>query len=299
MLAAHGEPFDSPDHLFEVKWDGTRSLCYVDDSGLRLINRRKVNMTFRYPDLDFLQNLPKGTILDGEIVVFKDGIPHFDSLQAREQSRTNLKITGAAKAKPATFIAFDALYDRYNNVMNECLTDRRNRARDLVAQLKNPHLIMSEGITGDGCAYFQSAVERGLEGMMAKKLDSRYLPGKRNDCWIKIKRQLDLATVIIGFVQEETGTKKDFSALIVATPGDDGKLCAVGKVGSGFNELVRNKINDFLWSHIRETPVIPCVEKGGIWVEPELYCMVRCMERTATGQLRAPVFGGLYGSDSR
>jgi ATP-dependent DNA ligase len=100
-------------------------------------------------------------------------------------------------------------------------------------------------------------------------------------------------------VQEETGTKKDFSALIVATPGEEGKLCSVGKVGSGFNDLVRNKINEFLWTHIRATPVVACDEKQGIWVEPELYCMVRCMERTATGQLRAPVFGGLYGRDSR
>jgi bifunctional non-homologous end joining protein LigD len=299
MLASSSEPFDSPNHLFEIKWDGTRALCYVDSDGVRLMNRRRVNMTFRYPDLSFLSELPRGTILDGEIIVLKDGIPHFDSLQVREQSRTQLKISGAVKSRPARFIAFDCLYDRYSNVMSEVLTDRRNRARDVVSKLKHPHLIMSEGVTGDGRAYFQQAVERKLEGVMAKLLTSPYLAGKRNDCWIKIKRHHELAAVVIGFTQEETGTKKDFAALIVATPESDGTLTAVGKVGSGFNGVVRDKINSFLWAHIRKTPVVACVEKGGIWVEPELYCMVRCMERTATGQLRAPVFGGLYGRDSQ
>jgi bifunctional non-homologous end joining protein LigD len=299
MLAMSGEPFDSSDHLFEIKWDGTRSLCYIEDGGVRLMNRRKVNMTFRYPDLSFLSDLPIGTVLDGEIIVMREGIPHFDSLQVREQSRTQLKIEGAAMARPASFIAFDCLYDRYNNVMSETLVDRRSRARDAIAALKNPRLIMSEGVTGDGCAYFEQACAKNLEGMMAKVLTSEYLPGKRSDCWIKIKRHQNLATVVIGFTQEETGTKKDFAALIVATPEEDGTLCAVGKVGSGFNEIVRNKINEFLWSHIRDTPVVPCKEKGGIWVEPELYCMVRCMERTSTGQLRAPVFGGLYGRDPK
>ena len=297
MLAASSEPFDSDEHLFEIKWDGTRSLCYVDETGVRLMNRRKVNMTFRYPDLSFLSQLPKGTVLDGEIVVFKDGIPHFDSLQVREQSRTQLKISGAVKSRPATFIAFDCLYNRYQNVMSEVLTDRRDRAREIVTNLKNPRLVMSEGVVGEGCAYFQQAVEKNLEGVMAKEVTSAYLPGKRNDCWIKIKRHQELAAVVIGFTQEETGTKKDFAALIVATAEADGKLTAVGKVGSGFNGMVRDKINAFLWNHIRKTPVVPCVEKGGIWVEAELYCMVRCMERTATGQLRAPVFGGLYGRD--
>jgi DNA ligase D-like protein (predicted ligase) len=297
MLAESGEPFDSPDHLFEVKWDGTRSLCYVDDAGLRLINRRRINMNFRYPDLEFLKDLTPGTVLDGEIIVLRDGIPHFDSLQVREQSRTALKISGAVQARPATFIAFDCLYDRYTNVMSQPLTERRDRARNIVATLNNPRLVMSEGITGDGCAYFQQVVERKMEGVMAKVLTSPYLPGKRSDCWIKIKRHHELAAVVIGFTQEETGTKKDFGALIVATPEADGTLTAVGKVGSGFNEQVRNKINEFLWTHLRDAPVVPCKEKGGIWVEPELYCMVRCMERTATGQLRAPVFGGLYGRD--
>jgi bifunctional non-homologous end joining protein LigD len=146
-------------------------------------------------------------------------------------------------------------------------------------------------VTGEGKAYYDAAVERGLEGVVAKRLDSRYFPGKRADCWLKIKRCETFAAVIIGFVPEGT---RDFGALIVATE-INGTLTSVGKVGSGFTDRVRDEINGFLWGHLRETPVVPSKVRG-IWVEPKLYCLVRCMERTPSGQLRAPVFGGLHGS---
>src|SRR4051794_4444788 len=88
MLAEYGEPFDSEEYLFEIKWDGTRALAFVDSTGtFRLINRRRVDLNGRYPDLSFLGQLPPGTVFDGEIVVLKNGKPEFNSVQSREQAR--------------------------------------------------------------------------------------------------------------------------------------------------------------------------------------------------------------------
>jgi DNA ligase D-like protein (predicted ligase) len=292
MLARPGAAFDSDQHLFEVKWDGTRALCYVEAGKVRLMNRRRRDIDFRYPDLDCLARLPAGTVLDGEIVVLRpDGSPDFEGLQVREQRQSPLKIATAARSRPATYIVFDQLYDRYRDVTSEPLTRRRERARKTLSRCATPRLVMSEGIVGRGRAYFEQAVAKGLEGVVAKRLDSPYLPGKRTDCWIKIKRQEILAAVVIGFVPEG---KDDFAALIVAIE-ENAELRSVGKVGSGFTRQVRDRINRFLWANLREAPVIPCRTKG-LWVEPTLYCTVRCMERTPSGQLRAPVFGGLHGS---
>jgi ATP-dependent DNA ligase len=153
-------------------------------------------------------------------------------------------------------------------------------------------MIMSQGVTGDGKAYFEQACAAGLEGVVAKRLSSPYLPGKRTEAWIKIKRQQIYCCVVIGFTPAETASGKedrDFAALVIAADVD-GQLECVGRVGSGFDGPLRRRINDYLWSHLTPKPVIPCKEKGARWVEPGLYCNVRCMERTPGGQLRAPAF---------
>jgi DNA ligase D-like protein (predicted ligase) len=290
MLAKAGEPFDSDRHLFEIKWDGTRALAFIDRRGHQLLNRRRVDMTDRYPEMEFLsKNLPKGTILDGEIVVLRNGKPDFNALQKREHARSARKITMVSRSTPATFIAFDLLFDSYEVLIERPLSERRERLRELVDECDHPRLIMSEGVVGSGTQYFAEACKLGLEGVVAKRLDSPYLPGQRTDCWIKIKRQETYACAVIGFTRAET-VRPDFSALVIASE-IDGKFQCVGRVGSGFDGKLRDRINGFLWSHLREQPVIPCREKA-LWVEPGLYCEVRCMERTKGGMLRAPVFVG-------
>src|SRR5689334_18130003 len=109
MLAKSGKPFDSDQHLFEIKWDGTRALAFVDRE-VRLLNRRRIEIGFRYPDLVDLSKLPRGTVLDGEIVVMRDGKPDFAALQSREQTRTPIRIASLAARTPATFVVFDQLY---------------------------------------------------------------------------------------------------------------------------------------------------------------------------------------------
>jgi bifunctional non-homologous end joining protein LigD len=280
MLAKAGPPFDSGRHLFEVKWDGTRALAFVDRRGHQLLNRRRVDMTARYPEFD------------GEIVVLKGGKPDFNALQKREHARSKRKISMVSQSTPATFIAFDLLFDCFELLIDQPLEQRRERLREVVSRCDKPRLIMSEGIVGPGAAYFAEACKLGLEGVVAKRLDSPYTPGKRSDAWIKIKRQEHYACAVIGFVPAE-GAAQDFSALVLAAE-IDGQMTCVGRVGTGFDAALRERINTYLWSHLREQPVVRCRERAR-WVEPGLYCTIRCMERTRGGQLRAPVFEELYG----
>jgi ATP-dependent DNA ligase len=295
MLAKPGKPFDSDRYLFEVKWDGTRAITYVDAPGrLRIMNRRKHDIAWRYPEFQFLaQELRPGTVLDGEIVVLdKFGKPDFSALQSREQVRPTARWKRQVRQRPATYMVFDQLYDEYRTLMSWRCEERRDMAARTVRDLGSRYAVMSEGVIGAGIEYFKRADWRGLEGVVAKRIDSPYLPGKRTDAWVKIKRSVEIPCVVIGFDPEGT---KDFGALLVAaqpTPGE-GELAFCGKVGSGFDAALRSEINALLWWHLRNDPVVPCGQKRARWVDPVIYCTVRCMERTASGQMRAPAFGRL------
>jgi bifunctional non-homologous end joining protein LigD len=294
MLARPGQPFNDERYSFELKWDGTRSLCFIDAPGVvRLMNRRTRDMSARYPELcECLRTLPPGTLLDGEIIVpGADGCPDFERLQLREAARNPVSIPKLAKTTPATFIVFDQLYADFASCMDEPLRDRRARAKERVGQCGSKQVAFSEGVVGDGSTYFDAVCARGLEGVMAKRLDSRYRPGKRTDAWIKIKRSQEVACVVFGFVPDEEG-RRDFRALVIAAAGADGALRCVGKVGSGFDGDARVAVNTYLWSHPAAKPVVACPYKAR-YVEPSLYCTVRYIERTSDGKLRWPVFRGL------
>jgi ATP-dependent DNA ligase len=167
MLAKPGSPFDSNDYLFEIKWDGTRTLAFIDQSGYRLLNRRHIDMVDRYPEFAFLKKLPAGTILDGEVVVLSQGKPSFQSLMSREQSRSPLKIRSLARNLPATYIVFDLLYEGFQSIMDEPLVIRRDKLRSLVKKCNQPYLILSEGVVGQGKAFFQQVTGQDMEGVIA------------------------------------------------------------------------------------------------------------------------------------
>jgi ATP-dependent DNA ligase len=187
MLAQPGSPFDSDEHLFEIKWDGTRMLAFVDGAGYRLVNRHRGDRTEQYPEFAFLAQAPAGTILDGEMVVLRDGQPDFRRLLSRDQARRPLTIRMLARSLPATYVVFDLLYHRYRSLLTEPLQQRRALLRQLVHELGQPALVLSEGIVGAGTTFFQQVCQLGLEGVVAKRLRSRYRPGRRTRAWIKIK----------------------------------------------------------------------------------------------------------------
>src|SRR6266446_3084385 len=132
MLAKPGVPFDSQEHLFEIKWDGTRVLAFLDSRGYRLVNRHRVDVTDRYPELGFLNDLPAGTVLDGEVVVLRQGKPDFGSLLSRNQTQAPLKIKTLARTFPATYVVFDLLYDRFQSLLALPLVARRQRLEAMI-----------------------------------------------------------------------------------------------------------------------------------------------------------------------
>jgi DNA ligase D-like protein (predicted ligase) len=292
MLAQPGEPFDSDEYFFEIKWDGTRALCFVEKGSYRLVNRRRVDTTDRFPEFGRLAALPAGTVLDGEIVVLKDGRPDFGLLQSREHARGRLRIQTASQSMPATYVVFDLLYQDFHSIMGLPWQERRARLRQLLADYPQPFLVLSDGVVGQGRAFFHEACRRGLEGVVAKRLRSRYLPGRRTDAWIKIKRSESHLCAIIGFVPSEE-RKGDFRSLVLAT-NVDGQLRYCGKVGSGFTEKMRARLNQLLAARPRSKPIVPCKIRAR-WIEPGLYCRISCMERTPGGEFRAPVFEDLEG----
>ena len=185
MLAKPGAPFDSQEHLFEVKWDGTRVLAFVESRGYRLVNRHRVDVTERYPELGFLDHLPAGILLDGEVVVLRQGKPDFGLLLSRNQVRASFKIRSLAKTLPATYVVFDLLYHRFESLLALTMQTRRQRLQTVVRACANARLVFSEGIVGLGRAFFEAVCRQGLEGVVAKRLDGRYRPGRR--AWVKIK----------------------------------------------------------------------------------------------------------------
>ncbi len=195
MLAQPGRPFDSDQHLFEIKWDGIRVLAYVEEAGYRLVSRHGLALGELFPELAGIADLPPGTLLDGELVVLRRGRPDLSLVQSRHQLRSPHKIRIRAQTTPATYIVFDQLYDGYRPLLGMPLTVRRdilcsNLRKNLRKNLCRdgpPRLVFSQGVLGAGRAFFQQVVDRQLEGVVAKRLDSLYRPGRRDGAWIKIK----------------------------------------------------------------------------------------------------------------
>lgn len=284
MHAQLSKPFDSDDHLFEIKWDGTRVLAFIDADRYRLVNRREVDITERFPEFACLQDLPAGTVLDGEVVVLKNGKPQFDLLQSRNHATSELKIRTSSRTMPATYVVFDQLYQDYEPIVQLPLRERREILEATIEPCRGERLMLSEGIEGSGKRYFEEAVRQDLEGVMAKRLASRYQPGQRTDDWLKIKRRSKILCAIVGFIPDGN----DFRSLMLAT-NDDGGLRYCGKVGTGFTAKRRKQMNELLWDQLADKPLVECPEKGN-WLQPGLYCKVSFSEQTKNGELRDPVF---------
>lgn len=280
------EPFDSPDHLFEIKWDGIRCVAFIESALLRLQNRRFTELRERFPELQGLAELPGGTVLDGEIVVLKNGKPSFELLQQRMHQTNPRRIATLSQRLPATLIVFDLLYFRYRSLLAEPLYARRKQLTPLLRKLTDPHVLASESVLEQGKKYFAAARHAALEGIMAKRLDSPYHPGKRSPDWIKIKVPQVGVFDVLGYVPRSGASI--ISALVI---GKDGSL--KGKVGSGFTEAQRAELFHKLHPKkpLRRPPAGRV--KGAVWITSDLRCRVRYLEETSDGKLRAPVFAGL------
>ncbi len=295
MLAeARAEPFDSPDYLFEIKWDGTRCCVFRDAAGLALRNRRHVELGQRYPELHCLRDLPDGTLVDGEIVVLDDGKPSFPKLMQREHLVDPEKIRLASERLPATLMLFDLMYDRGKDLQRRPLIERRNLLEERIADFDSPHVIVPSYVVQRGCDYFAGVERLGLEGIMAKRLQSPYRRGRRSEDWLKIKVSHLGTFAIIGFTQREG--EETVSALVLGLPRKSGWIYK-GKVGTGFTEHQRAEF----FAALRTLPPLSGPPADGPpdahWHNTGLVARIRYFEETETGMLRGPVFDGLTDED--
>ncbi|MDD2834734.1 MAG: non-homologous end-joining DNA ligase [Methanothrix sp.] len=288
MLAVSGQPFNSAEWIFEPKIDGTRCLAEVSERGVRLYNRRLQDIAYRYPEI--AAALPQGAsgcFLDGEIAVFVDSKPSFAKLAERDHQSERMRIEYLASALPASFVVFDILYAEERSVMDLPL---RQRKRILNEELQESEMVaIADSFPEKGEDYFQAALKIGIEGVVAKRLDSAYQPGTRSPDWIKIKKSLKLDLVIGGYIPGKGGRATSFGGLLLGAY-QSGQLHYVGRVGSGFTDRELEEIvAGFLpldHSPFGNAPPTPQVR----WVKPIQVVQVSALEVTLDGHLRAPVF---------
>jgi DNA ligase D-like protein (predicted ligase) len=291
MLAHASQPFDSPRHLFEIKWDGTRAILFVQEGRLRLQNRRLQDITARYPDLAGLPRQIKAAnaILDGELVALSQGRSDFRKLQQREQLADPLKIELASRQVPVTYIAFDVLYLNGKPCLRTPLRERKGILQDILRE--SDQILESRYIREKGKAFFQQAVAQGLEGVMAKAMSSPYLPGQRSRYWLKIKPRGRAICSIVGYSPGRGPRGPYFGSLALATPEAAGWRFR-GMVGSGFSFAELEEITSRLKELRVDSMPVPLAEQvpGVIWVKPDLQCEVTFQEETLRGHFRAPAF---------
>ena len=296
MLARPGElPRDEGKWGFEVKWDGIRTVAFLDHGHITLQGRNFTDFTPRYPEVrDLARELGvRRVILDGEVVAFdSEGRPSFERLQTRMHLASDSAVRRRIKDTPVSYVIFDLLYLDGHSTLPLSYEQRR----ELLAQLplEGPAWRAPAYHRGEGSALLAATRELGIEGIVAKRLDSSYQPGARNSGWLKIKNVLEQDVVVGGWTPGEGGRSSTLGSL-VAGLYDDGKLTYVGKVGTGFTEktlaLVQRELaplkRDGSPFQGRQPP------KGTIFVEPKLVARVELREWTRSGTMRAPSFKGL------
>lgn len=291
MLAKSSPPFDSEEHIFELKWDGTRCIAFVGKKSVRLQNRRLMDITHRYPEFKDLKRFLKAqsAILDGEIVVFVEGVPKFEKLQQREHVEDANRIEILSGLIPATYVVFDLLYLNGKSLMKKPLTERRELLKGLFPLSDN--VIFSESYT-EGKKLFSAVLKKGFEGIMAKHRESLYLPGERSGYWLKIKKAFDIDAVVCGYLMGEGGRKGYFGSLILGVY-DKGDLIHIGQVGTGFDDKTMRQVYHIL-SKMKSPKCpfreVPELKRKAFWSKPEMVVRVGYQEWTKDKKLRVPVF---------
>ena len=297
MLACPGElPRDDAAHGYEVKWDGVRAIARIDNGDFSLTGRNGTDFTPRYPELRALAEAagPRRMILDGEAVAFDShGRPSFERLQSRMHLASERAVRQRMNEIPVTYVIFDVLWLEGHSALALPYRDRRRLLAGL--GLNGPHWRAPAHREGDGAALLAASAEQGLEGILAKRLDSTYEPGRRSKAWIKIKNQCVQDVVIGGFTSGAGGRASTLGALAVGVHDDDGALRYAGKVGSGFSDSALALLGRELEPLRRaESPFEGRQpQRGTTFVEPRLVARVEFREWTRTATLRAPSFRGL------
>jgi bifunctional non-homologous end joining protein LigD len=307
MLARLGDlPADEDAYGFEVKWDGIRAIGSWDGGRWRLESRNLRDVTATWPEIRALggQLGPRAAVLDGEIVAFDaEGRPSFERLQARMHVTDEPAVRRRAGEIRAVYVIFDLLWLDGRSLMDEPYVERRRRLEELA--LDGPAWRTPSYHRGAGRGLLAASRQQRLEGVVAKRLDSRYEPGRRTSAWIKVKHTNRQELVIGGWLRADMGRSATLGALLVghwdvapdeaAARGEPQRLVYVGKVGIGYSEADRAMLREKLVAIERETTPFTGRQpvRNAIFVEPGLVGEFDFHEWTASGMLRHPSYKGL------
>lgn len=301
MKATSGEVPTDDGWAFEIKWDGIRVVASFGETTTAL-STNGLDVTTRFPELDALAQHLAGTrvVLDGEIVALDaKGRSDFGRLQPRMQASTSGRVAELRSAVPITFVVFDLLQLGGQPTVTLPYLDRRRLLTDLLDD--GPSWTVPAHQVGDGPDLYRAAAAQGLEGIMAKRVDSLYLPGKRTTAWRKCKVRHRQEVVIGGWTRGEGNRTGTIGALHVgvhdsSAPGNP--LRYAGKVGTGLTDAVLADLHQQLEAHRRDDcPFDPApgssVRRGSTWVDPVLVAEVAFAQWTTDGHLRHPSYLGL------
>ena len=299
MLARAGAlPREQLQWAFEIKWDGVRAIAYSEPGRLRFESRNGVDITASYPELARLGRAlgSHRAVLDGEIVAFDaDGHPSFAALAPRMHVSSPARAKRLAERAPVTYVIFDLLWLDGHSLMASSYAARRHSLAELA--LSGERWQAPEHIVGQGRATLEASREAGLEGIVAKRLDSRYHPGRRTGDWVKLKNMRREQLIIGGWMRGGGRRSKQVGALLIGQRDEAGALRYAGRVGTGFSERDLDRLTALLAPLERaQSPFSsdgPPPPRGALFCEPRLVAEVEFRERTKAGLLRQPSFKAL------
>ena len=295
------KPFDDPEWLFEIKWDGYRAVAFLENGKVRLVSRNQNELTARYPELkEMAQSIKaKNSILDGEVVALdEDGKASFSLMQQRTGFRPGGKRAAAKSDVPVLYYAFDLLYLDGEDWRRVPLEDRKQKLASIIKS--GDSVRYSDHYEKQGKALFEVAKSKGLEGIVAKRRASCY-EERRSREWLKIKIRHEVECVVGGYTEPE-GSRAHFGSLVLGLYDTQERLIHVGQAGSGFNQKSLAEIWKTLKKlETKKNPFYGEVEalRKVFWVKPELVAAIEYAEWTggtnagSGPKLRAPVFLGL------
>src|SRR5512139_792219 len=275
------EPFDHPDWIFEVKWDGYRAVAEIRDGSVSLYSRNGISFNKKFfPIVESMREFGFDAVLDGEIVVVDDqGRPDFQKLQHYQDHGSGHLL----------YYVFDLLYFRGHDLTDLPLLRRKELLKKILPS--TPKIRFSDHVRKEGVLFYNAAKEKGLEGIIAKHSQSVYEAGRRSRQWLKVKTHLTQEAVIAGFT-EPGGGRRHFGALVLGVY-EGNKLTCIGHVGGGFtaNDLkeIREKLEPLIQDECPFT-VKPETNAPVTWVKPELVCEVTFSGWTEDAAMRQPVF---------
>ena len=309
IASSAAEPFDSPDHIFELMWGGVRAEARIRDANVALLGRNGLDLTPSFPEL---RNIPDQfgaheALVDGEIVALDgEGQPSFDLLRDRLAPLVNFgasaevsgQVPAPAKQKRGAgqimYQAFDVLYLDGRSLVDRPLWQRKNRLHDALKPI--PSFGAVDFVPDEGIAFFDAVLERKLDGIVAKQKASTYTPGRRSKSWLEIRALQSGDFVVGGYTFGGARRKGEpFSQLLLGAY-DGGRFDYVGAVSGGLGDDEARRLIECLEPLLADGPSFadpPPVTRLVYWTRPELVCRVRFSEWSRDGYLRFPIFNAL------